>query len=644
MEPRPLDRKRREQKPRVLLSCTSCREKKLRCDRARPCLNCRRRQQATSCHYIRARLAHSKPAWPARTIGMDGINSPPAESCGAGFVHPSHWRALMDHAVSAFLTRSDNEGKSSGDTVPLLSGLSHTVALRDLIAALPPRHEADRLVSACLESEEPSLIVIHSPTFQHQYHEFWRSPLTVSPAWLALLYGVLACGMWIQRFVGSSTNHDLPEAFHAMRESCAVALSKSDLTVPGRFKVEAALMCLGVEYLRFDDSKTGVSILLGIVSRLAIMMGYHQPGHLCRPPPSPFDAEMRSRAWLLLSVIDHVVASQTGLPRVVYHGLANVSRPRNPLDADLHPTMPALPPSRSASETASRIVYMLAVDDLHQIANEIADLAAQGPISRESTVSLGQQLEAWKAGLPRPLRLPVPEGPAAQPSALVMQRTLEIVYQRSRCILHRQYLVSAPLDPDAKRFRLACVDAARCVLEQQGLLFHEGLHNPRHKRRAWFGTSRTVSDCLTAAMVICVEVITDSGADNPRTSTESTPIAGLINLLHQTYQSLDLTSSPSAETAKAAEIIATMLRRMGKTVSNFTHSDTGPHSPAPHRITISPDARVAESVAPSELTGPSPIWSAFDDFMNAEMDSEVFDWALWDRETRQLNGPCPESW
>ncbi|RAK81699.1 fungal specific transcription factor domain-containing protein [Aspergillus fijiensis CBS 313.89] len=519
----------------------------------------------------------------------------------------------MDDATRQLkINPSHAQIKSSGNSVHLLSGLSQNVSIDELIVSLPSRAVADRLVASCLKSSEPSLMIIHVPTFETQCRQFWQSPATVSPAWLALLYSVLACGVWIEHFLDPILAYsEVPQSFYALREKSAVALSKSDLTVPGRFKVEAMLIYLGIEYLQSNESKTGVSILLGIVSRLATMMGYHQSAHLCHPPLLAFEAEMRCRAWLLLSVIDNVVASQTGLPRVMYQGLTNSARPRNLLDDDFNSTMSVLPSSRSTTGTLSHVVYMLALDDLYSVANEIADLAAKGPISPDSTARLGQQLEALRNGLP-----------------------CSLLYQRSRCILHRQYLISSESNPSFDAFRWACVDAARCVLEQQCLLFQEALHGPRNRKRVWFGASRSVSDCLTAAMVICLEVInrTKVSSQPSLTSDASTE---LVHILQRTYFNLKQTPKSPIEITKAAEILATMLGRMGHAVTWNSDSDETRPSTDPSNPKIS-DPQFQEITPPSGLL--SSPWLVFDNLVHGDSPFEMFDWAYWDRQMQQLNG------
>ncbi|PIG69628.1 hypothetical protein AARAC_006630 [Aspergillus arachidicola] len=445
--------------------------------------------------------------------------------------------------------------------------------------------------------------------------------MRVSPAWLALLYGVLSCGAWIEKTMNPvMVESDLPDLFHDLRENCAVSIAKSDLTAPGYYKVEAALMYMGIEYLGSNNSKTGVSILLGIISRLAIMMGYHRSTHLYHPPLRPFEVEMRRRCWLLLSVTDSIVALQSGLPRVIYQGLGDFTRPRNLLYEDLDPAMSILPPSRPETETPSRIMYMLALDDMLSVAYEITDITSKGVITPERTICLDQELKATRDRLPGALRMPLlTKAPEAQSDITIMQHTLEMIYQRSRCILHRQYLVSPQPTDIYRAFRWACVDAARCVLEYQCELFQDVLRSPGNRQRVWFGASRSVSDCLTAAMVLCLDVINESKAAQPFSESTRTE---LIQLLHKTYLSLKDTPRPSVEVAKAAERVATMLYQMGHAV---TEGELRCSEPAAAGASQLPNSQLADhTAAPDE--GASFPYTTFEDFLNGDSPLELFDW------------------
>ncbi|KAL4797994.1 hypothetical protein BDV19DRAFT_386654 [Aspergillus venezuelensis] len=679
--PRP-DRKRRDQKPRILFACTLCRERKLKCDRQRPCLNCKKRSLDSFCRYIRTGpydnkwlentttntnkqlvLASGKARNVSSIPAATEHQTPEPVSSGTQFVHPNHWRAIMiDAAGDLGSDQSDVDIKPSEGHIHLLTGLGREVEMGDLLTSLPPRDVADRLVSLCLRSEEPALVIIHGPTFQAQYRQFMECPAAFSSAWLSLLYGVLACGAWIEHATNPHrANSELPNSFHTFREGCAVALSKSGLTSPGAFKVEAALLCLGLDYLHCNGAKTGLSILVGLVVRLAIMMGYHDSPRLCLPPLSAFDTEMRRRAWLVLSVIDSSVALETGLPKAIYPGLAKAPRPRNVQCEDLDPDLENVPPFLALTGVPTRIDHMIALDDLYAVANEIAEHSARGiAVSNNETAYLEQKLEAVKNNLPSPLRTAAPDGSETGSDLVIIQRDLEMIYQRSRCILHRQHLTAHPAESDSQcqRSHLQCIEAARCVLEQQALLFREALYCPRNMNRTWFGASRSVSDSLTAAMVICLEITNRSKTRASRFTLHPPATAytseELIQVLDCTYTSLKQTPSRTAEIIRATEVLAAMIYRIGHIATNITslpaasdsdgdtdlkHLDETQSSVTTH-IFNTGEMPIAESNFPDQPGSSNSWWLVFDDLFNSDNVFEAFDWDYWDREMQQINDWC----
>jgi hypothetical protein len=290
-------------------------------------------------------------------------------------------------------------------------------------------------------------------------------------------------------------------------------------------------MYLGVEYLQSSSLKTGVSVLLGIVSRLAIMMGYHQDSQIY-PQLSTFEGEMRRRVWLLLLVVDCIVAWQTGLPRVIPKGLGNTRRPRNLLDQDFGPTTSVLPLSRPESRTISNITYMLAMEQMLSMASEITESLITSP-SSERTIHFKQRLEATLNQIPSSLRKKASDVTATNDDTIIQLFTLEMTYQRARCILHRQYLLNRQENNNYQAFRWECVDAARRILECQSELFQRVLSQPQYRHRGWFHASCSISDSLTAAMVICLELTNQSKTDQ---SVDYARRAELIQILKSSQE------------------------------------------------------------------------------------------------------------
>ncbi|RDH27529.1 hypothetical protein BDQ94DRAFT_184483 [Aspergillus welwitschiae] len=670
------DRKRREQKPRVLLSCTWCREKKVKCNRGRPCANCLRRGQDTACQYIteRSRRPVSGEQEPHEVyrrlryleqkllrlekaaiqdhsstpehVALDGSAKTPdadaandrsqaeaesaasprpgsvsgcllSETSGTRFISPSHWQAMMNNAELNIEDRSVNYGQgaeeteSSPDGPVLLLGISHQMDEAELLAALPPRNIADMLVRRCL-------VIIHVPTFKSEYLEFWKDPSGVSLAWLALLYSILSCAIYIEHTTNpEDTNPQLPGTFHVYRTNCAIALAKANFATPGRYKVDAAIMYLGVEYLQSNNLKTGISMLLGVVSRLAIMMGYHREPRLYHPQISCFEAEMRRRAWLLLVSIDSKVAWQTGLPRVIPRKLGDVTLPRNLLDSDFGLDTTVLPPSRSVGQHVSNIAYISALEQMLFVVGEVTDTVSGGAMVSDTAQGLSLRLEKIKSSLPSIFQLQPREAQRLDDGKMIERYCLEITYQRARCILYRRYLTTARSDPHRK-FRSICVDAARQILALQSELFQGMLAKSHSRHRAWFGLSRSISDCLTATMVICLEVINqsrDGSSSNDHVRTE------LIELLKSSHMSWKLSPRPSLETIKAAEITSTVLDLLGA-----------------NRVDVLPPLSGKEEGqgSPTELTENLTSPNIIQDMLVGDSALEMFDWALWDREMQQL--------
>ncbi|KAF6818886.1 C6 zinc finger domain-containing protein [Colletotrichum plurivorum] len=68
--------------------------------------------------------------------------------------------------------------------------LGPVMPFTDLLELLPSRECCDYLISKYFMHISPLYSVIHGPTFQNQYYDFWRSPTEASLSWLAVLFVV----------------------------------------------------------------------------------------------------------------------------------------------------------------------------------------------------------------------------------------------------------------------------------------------------------------------------------------------------------------------------------------------------------------------------------------------------------------------
>ena len=341
-------------------------------------------------------------------------------------------------------------------------------------------------------------------------------------------------------------------------------------------------------------------------------MGYHRDAQ----PYSQvtvFEAEMRRRVWLFLQVTDSIVSWQTGVPRVLSRKIGDTSFPRNLLDEDFGPTDLTLPPPRPETHLSSRIVYLISIERVLSITSEITDTVSVKSLSYEETITLNQQLEAARDQIPPLLKINTtnPNDMMTDQDLDIQRFTLEITFQRARCILHRQYLLTNRSESKYEHFRRICVDSARRILEYQTDLFQGIVRQARQHSRVWFGASMSISNCLTAAMVICFEIIYLSQADQ---ISDSSYRAELIGLLQSSYEAWRLLPKPSFETSKAADTIASML--------NLVHSDDYDGaicSSLSHPGSESPGNPSAEAMGTTGI-------GTFSDMLSSDPEFEMFDW------------------
>ncbi|KAJ6096485.1 hypothetical protein N7486_007231 [Penicillium sp. IBT 16267x] len=591
------DRKRRDQKPRVTPSCNLCRQRKLRCNRQLPCGNCANRNEESSCQYTAnhpIRSAEKRPNLPSRIRYLeDRIKQ--LEKCIGGQASPTRLRNITpDNDM-----RRQGTPTSSPANGLLLSGPSGTRYINSA--------NWQTIMNAC--------------------NDLWKDPTEVSPAWLAFLYGIMSCAVWIDHTTNQATSKvsvEVPETFDFYRKCCALCLTRSNYTTPGRCKVEALGLYLGLEYLSCNNLKTSVLVLLGICIRLAIMMRYHQYSE-SYPHISVFEAEMRRRTWLFLQISDSIVSCQTGVPRVISRRLGNTALPRDLLDTSFGPTTVELPPPQSETQRPTNITYIVAIWRIMEVSNEMMDTLSFKTLSYDETLQLNHDLEVARDHIPPLLRMQATDlsCPITDTDIIIERHALETTFQRARCILHRQYLLANRAE-------------SKYDVSMPRSLFQEIIPCVRQHRRAWFGASMSITDCLTAAMIICFEIITLSQAEQTL-HAHANRMSGLIELLRNLYNTWKIAPELSFATSQPADILAAMFKLVQSGDPNLTLGSSGPFRFNEHDIQTSPEHFSEQLKEEMETTDPLTL-GCLQDLLNTDWEFEMFDWGLWDREMQELNG------
>ncbi|KAK3314193.1 fungal-specific transcription factor domain-containing protein [Apodospora peruviana] len=587
---------------RIRFSCTSCRDKKLKCNRQSPCDQCEKRQLTDTCKFIpyvnpkpgstatgrdaastasaaagpgapRAKGPTSESAMQARLKHLEhlvqvlksqkrdnadaagareGLTAddeplpPPCKDIGktAGFmvdavryVDGTNWESILDDIT--ILTK-DLKASVSEDTpedgdyivkqhpgqgpVLLMGGFPYATVL-EMFAHLPPRMICDRLVARFFEIKEPGWMIFHIPSFLRAYDKFWADPASQSYTCVALLYIMMAHGALHCR----GANEDVPgnlgpplEVFETFKFRGAHCLALDDYTKPGKYKVETLILYFGCEYLQQNYTVLGTSVLFSMIVRLALHMGMHRdPKHYA--DMSAFEGEMRRRLWALLVELDSLVSFQFGLPSNIHSPLVDTEPPRNLHDADFEETTTSLPPSRPETERTVTTYTIVKSRLLSAFGAITSAISSPERFTFREFMRLDKNLEEAHKSFPDSLRHRSFSQSFVDPVDLIMQRYwLELLYQKSRTVLHREYMGAGRMDTRFAYSRKTCLEAATRTLQHQYDIHCELQPGGRLSKDRGLVSSLSIHDFLLADMILCLELsFLNAKANSPDASAQA---------------------------------------------------------------------------------------------------------------------------
>lgn len=414
-----------------------------------------------------------------------------------------------------------------GPEPDLLFGSIPPMTMREVVhgGVLPPRHVADRIVAAYFSHRFTACPFVHPQRFRREYEEFWLHPPATSFLWVSMLFSVLAIGAIVVHVSDRGDGGCADPEFRAWCTPAAAASFQSRANrclVAGeylrgkKYSVEALLLTVSSRHVRRLDQDGIVCSRLSMVIRLAQRMGYHRdpaavPG--LAAALSPFDAEMRRRAWLYIEAFDVLFSFQAGMPTIVHEDECDVAWPGNYDDDDLaaaeaDPTV-ALPPHRPDSEHTPNLYYSHKSRVIRLLRRVFRHALSTRRPSHAETRRLNADVVELRRQMPESLRWrPVREAAPTDTGVDIIHRmVLETTYLKMLCVLHRAYLAGpARHDPRFRMSRATCRAAALRILDLQAEFDAESrpggrLHADRHLL-----SGLMLHDFLLAAMILCLDL------------------------------------------------------------------------------------------------------------------------------------------
>lgn len=395
----------------------------------------------------------------------------------------------------------------------------------------------------------------------------------MSTMWIALLYSCLSLGIILGprspgmnvdtqgRSFGSAYNPQHPtdglsSSLDKLQQLASSAMVLADITKCQPYTMETLMIYSECEFLRQDDNQAKVWLMHGVALRVAMRMGYHRdPSNF--KSITPFHGEMRRRAWHVINMTDTLISFAIGLPALVRRIESDVRAPRNLYETDLFPNMVELPKERPASEVTSASYYK-AKSKVCAVFAEAAELSQKiTPPTYATIVALEKRLEEAHNKIPEPMRVQCVDECIAVAPVLIMGRlNIELLYLKTRMVLHRSYFVAGLSHPRYAESRKICVDTALEILDYQKIISHACQPGGQLQKVWWYMSSLQTYDFLLAAMILCLEM-----HHLQETDSSSAKIPELRSILERTHDIWANQPNRFRESIRGAGILKAMLEK-----------------------------------------------------------------------------------
>ncbi|KAF2088262.1 hypothetical protein K490DRAFT_73214 [Saccharata proteae CBS 121410] len=439
------------------------------------------------------------------------------------FASEAHWYAILgeiaevktyfrDHKQQYEDQLRKHQANYSDDIRPgtaFLFGAVQPADRAELMAAFPPKGTADLLITRYFNVYDPAFHIIHGPTFQKQYDQHWLMPDESPIIWVGMAFAMMCIALQSYQRCGDEPPELRGRTWEMSsdyRLRTAQCILKADISQPVAHMLETLILHVQAEYARSKDTELGVLVSWSIIVRLAMRMGYHRDSGPYRAL-SPFQGEMRRRVWLVVRQMDLLFSQQNGQPPMIRSNDTNTELPRNLYDDELYEEMKLLPPSRPCTE-ATPCSYMITKARLvYAFAKVVEDSQVLSCTSYDGITKLDQCLRELHATTPPHLQLRSIEESARDPATLIMQRfSLELLYLKSLCVLHRRFLGPSRENTRYAYSRRTCIDASMAMMRHQASVYNEMQQGGRLRSVKWFITSLTANDFLLASMVVALDL------------------------------------------------------------------------------------------------------------------------------------------
>lgn len=211
---------------------------------------------------------------------------------------------------------------------------------------------------------------------------------------------------------------DMAGTYRTLMAQCLVL---ADYTKPHRYLIETLILHLHADYSQTKEADISVWVLIGMIARLAMRMGYHRDSKMF-PNITPFQGEMRRRVWTFVRMADLLFSFHVSLPSLIRDADSDTELPQNLYDEDFDEDCQELPPPRPNDEPTA-ISYLIAKARLTHVFGRVLERTQSiASASYETVMELDNELRRAREMVPQHLRVRPIQESTRDPVSLIISR------------------------------------------------------------------------------------------------------------------------------------------------------------------------------------------------------------------------------
>ena len=305
---------------------------------------------------------------------------------------------------------------------------------------MPDRGVADELVSHYLRTHESAYRIVHIPSFEREYEQYWADPSATSTVSLIKILLVMVIGTCFYK--GQDFDSHKTQALHWIHTAQSWLTSPRDKSRFNTATVQVECLLL----LARSMWGTGADILwnhTGSLLRTSMSMGFHRdPKHFKRF--SFLHSEVRRRLWATILEINIQACLDSGMTPMISRDDFDTEPPSNINDDEINEsiaTQPLSHPSHIFTQSSVQITLLDSLTTRLEVANFLSN--CRDETSYEEVIRLDKDLiQTYKDGHSRFAQAAQDVSAKFRPTTL-HRKIFDLKLQESLLVLHRPYAMEA---------------------------------------------------------------------------------------------------------------------------------------------------------------------------------------------------------